>query len=391
MQVGLDHVLRTHPRLFKGKRLGILAHPASIDKNYRHILEILEKESGAKIEALFGPEHGFDGHAQDMESVFEKHTTSKSGPQIYSLYGSTYESLKPQKSWLNNIEVLVCDMQDVGSRYYTFIYTLAFCMEVAQQTGTHIVVLDRPNPINGYNVEGNLVSEKFRSFVGYFPLTNRHGMTIGELAQLFREEFNLKCKLTAIPMKGWHRRRYFDELKIPWVFPSPNMPTVETAVVYPGMCLLEGTELSEGRGTTRPFEIFGAPFIDGEKLVKRLHEFRLPGVRFRPLSFKPGFQKHAGKICNGAQIHVTRRKAFLSLLTGVAILKATYELYPNEFQWRHRAYEFVEDIPAIDLLSGNKQLREAIEAGAALKKIQASWEEEKESFLKIRKNYLIYT
>ncbi len=391
MQIGLDHVIRNHPKLFKGKRLGILAHPASIDKQYRHILEIFKKESGAHIQALFGPEHGFDGYAQDMEGIESSEKSKGDDPKVYSLYGSTYESLKPQKSWLDNIEVLVCDLQDIGSRYYTFIYTLAFCMEVAMQTSTHVVVLDRPNPINGHQVEGNLVSERFRSFVGHFPLANRHGMTIGELAQLFREAFHLKCQLSVIPMKGWHRRRYADEIKTPWVLPSPNMPTVETAVVYPGMCLLEGTELSEGRGTTRPFEIFGAPFIDSEKLVKRLKEFRLPGVRFRPVHFKPGFQKCAGQICGGAQIHVTRRKAFEPLITGVAILKAIYELYPHQFQWRHRAYEFVQDIPAIDLLAGNENLRLDIEKGESLKKIKASWEEEKASFLKLRKPYLIYT
>lgn len=264
-------------------------------------------------------------------------------------------------------------------------------MEVAKETGTKVLVLDRPNPINGHQVDGNLVAPGFRSFVGWFPLAVRHGMTVGELAQMFRHEFDLKCDLEVVTMKGWHRRRYMDELDTPWVLPSPNMPTVDTAVVYPGMCLIEGTELSEGRGTTRPFEFFGAPYVDPEALARRLREFRLPGVRFRPIYFKPGFQKHAGQTCGGAQLHVTRRKAFKALLTGVAALKAVHDLYPKEFQFRHRAYEFVDKIPAIDLLAGNAKLRTQLETGASLKEIEGSWEDERQAFLETRKKYLLYT
>jgi uncharacterized protein YbbC (DUF1343 family) len=388
MQTGLERLFRYHGKLIQNKRMGILAHPASIDKQYGHVLDIFQKERQCEIKALFGPEHGFSGQAQDMEQVGN---SAQGAVPIHSLYGKDYASLKPQPEWLKDVEVLVCDLQDVGSRYYTFIYTLAFCMEVAAQTGTHVLVLDRPNPINGHQVEGNGVQEEYRSFVGQFPLANRHGMTIGELAQLFKHEFGLRCELTVIPMKGWHRRRYMDELKLPWVQPSPNMPTVDTAVVYPGMCLLEGTELSEGRGTTRPFEIFGAPFIDGGKLVKRLSEFRLPGVKFRPVQFQPTFQKHAGQLCGGAQIHVTRRRAFKPVLTGVAALQAIHDLYPDKFQWRHRAYEFVGDKPAIDLLAGNDQLRRQIGKGTSLKEIENSWEEEKEIFLKMRKPHLLYS
>lgn len=389
MQTGLNRLFQYHSQLIRGKRIGLLAHPASVDKQLSPILDVFESENIGELVALFGPEHGFGGQAQDMETVQEQE--SHRGIPLYGLYGSSFESLKPSVKSLRNVEVLICDLQDVGSRYYTFIYTLAFCMQVAQETGTHIVVLDRPNPINGHQVEGNLVDEAFRSFVGYFPLANRHGMTIGELALMFQQEFGIACQLSIVPMKGWHRRRYMDELKLPWVLPSPNMPTVETAVVYPGMCLLEGTELSEGRGTTRPFEIFGAPFIDAEKLVKRLKEFKLPGVRFRPLCFKPTFQKFAGQLCYGAQLHITQRKAFKALLSGVAILKAIHDLWPKDFKYRHRAYEFVEDKPAIDLLAGNAKLREQIEQGTSLQEMEASWEEERQSFLARRRKYLIYT
>lgn len=399
MQTGLDRLFRLHKNILQGKRVGVLGHPASIDKLYRPILRALSEDCDGQLVALFGPEHGFDGQAQDMEAVESKSTphpwplSPKGRGEImhYSLYGNNFESLRPKKEWLKNCEVLIIDLQDIGSRYYTFIYTMAFCMEVAGQTGTKVLVLDRPNPINGHQVEGNLVREKFRSFVGYFPLANRHGMTIGELAQMFREEFSISCELEIIPMKGWHRRRYFDELDLPWVLPSPNMPTVDTAVVYPGMCLLEGTELSEGRGTTRPFEIFGAPFIDPEKLIRRLKDFRLPGVRFRPLHFKPSFQKHAGQVCGGAQIHVTRRRAFKSLLTGIAVIKAIRELYPKQFHYREKAYEFVQDIPAIDLLAGNEQLRSQLEKDIPLKEIENSWEDDKTRFLELRKKYLLYT
>jgi uncharacterized protein YbbC (DUF1343 family) len=388
METGLDRLFRHHKNLLQGKAVGVLGHPASIDKLYRPLLRALAEETHCKVVALFGPEHGFSGQAQDMEAV-EGNTQ---GPvPIYSLYGKNFESLCPKKEWLQDCEVLIIDLQDIGSRYYTFIYTMAFCMEAAGRAGAKVLVLDRPNAINGHQVEGNLVAAKFRSFVGHFPLTNRHGMTIGELAQMFREEFSVACDLKIIPMRGWHRRRYFDELDLPWVLPSPNMPTVDTAVVYPGMCLLEGTELSEGRGTTRPFEIFGAPFVDPEKLVRRLREFRLPGVRFRPLYFKPSFQKHAGVTCGGAQIHVTRRRAYKALLTGVAILQAVHDLYPDEFRYREKAYEFVEDIPAIDLLAGNDQLRKQLEQGVALKEIEKSWEEDKMRFLETRKKYLLYT
>ncbi len=388
MQTGLDRLLRFHRKWIQGKRVALLAHPASVDKHLRHALEVLQEEASARVIALFGPEHGIHGQAQDMESVVG---STYRGIPVYSLYGHDEASLKPTRESLKDVEVLICDLQDVGARYYTFIYTIAFCMQVARETGTKVVVLDRPNPINGHQVEGNLVAPDFRSFVGWFPLAARHGMTVGELAQMFRHEFDLHCDLEVVTMKGWHRRRYMDELDTPWILPSPNMPTVDTAVVYPGMCLIEGTELSEGRGTTRPFEFFGAPYVDPEALVSRLREFRLPGVRFRPIYFKPGFQKHAGQTCGGAQLHVTRRKAFKSLLTGVAALKAVHDLYPKEFQFRHRAYEFVDKIPAIDLLAGNAKLRAQLEKGASLKEIEGSWEDERQTFLETRKKYLLYT
>jgi len=378
---GLDRLLKQFPKLLAGKRVGLLCHPASINKKFFSAIEVL-RAAHINVVRLFGPEHGMHGEAQDMEGV--------ESCEVKSLYGKDLASLKPQKEWLEDLDILVVDLQDIGSRYYTFIYTMAFCMEVASLTQTQVVVLDRPNPINGHNLEGNLISPGYHSFVGAYNLPNRHGMTIGELAQFFKDDGKLNCELTIVPMKGWHRRRYFDELDYPWVAPSPNMPTVNTAVVYPGMCLLEGTEISEGRGTTLPFQTFGAPFIDPQKLVNRLNEFRLPSVKFRPIFFKPQFQKHAGTVCGGAQIHVTRRRSFLPLLTGMAVIKAIHDLWPKNFAWRVGAYEFVEDKPAIDLLMGGDAFREQIERGLTLKEMVAGFGEEIEKFKMIRKDYLLY-
>lgn len=388
MQTGLDRLIRENSQKLKGKKIGLLIHPASINKQYRHCLDLL-LESQFHITALFGPEHGIRGEAQDMEGVSDL-KDPVSGLPVFSLYGNNENSLKPKSDYFNNIEVLIIDLQDIGARYYTFIYSMAFCMELAAQKGIRVIVLDRPNPINGKNMEGNLIRPGFESFVGAYSIPNRHGMTIGELALYFNEEENIHCELEIISMKKWNRNRYYDELDYPWVLPSPNMPSCEAALVYPGMCLIEATEISEARGTTKPFEFFGAPFIDPEKLVQRLRDFRLPSVKFRPIYFKPMFQKCASQVCGGAQIHVTRRKSFLPLLTGVAILKAIYELYPNDFQWREKPYEFVKDIPAIDLLMGGDDFRKGLEKGISLAEHQALWTNDLISFQEKRRPYLLY-
>ncbi len=385
---GLDQLLKKYRNLTSHKKLAVLCHPASINKTHQHILSVL-MQAKLNLQHLLGPEHGIYGEAQDMEGVgFTQ--DQQTGLPVYSLYAHDENSLRPQEAWLKNIEVLLVDLQDVGARYYTFIYTMAFCMQVAAKTKTQIIVLDRPNPINGFNLEGNLILPGYESFVGAFSLPNRHGMTIGELALLFNEEWNIHCDLKIIPMKGWHRKRYMDEQGYPWVAPSPNMPTVDTAVLYPGMCLIEGTELSEGRGTTKPFELIGAPYIDPFQLAKHLNSFQLPCVTFRPTYFKPQFQKHVGKVCGGVQIHVLKRRHFNSLLTGMAVIKAIHDLYPKDFCWRSKAYEFVKDIPAIDLLMGSDVFRKQIESGTSLKEMQTGFAEDLEKFREIRRKYLIY-
>jgi uncharacterized protein YbbC (DUF1343 family) len=306
---------------------------------------------------------------------------------IYSLYAKTR---KPAPEMLSNVDVLVVDLQDVGARYYTFIWTLELCMQVCSSLGKILIVLDRPNPINGEMTEGPVLDPAFASFVGLRPLPVRHGMTIGEVGAYLRDTFHSGLDYRVFPLQGWKRKMWFDETGLPWVLPSPNMPTLDTALVYPGVCLLEGTNLSEGRGTTRPFEIFGAPFIHAETMVNVLKEFRLPGVAFRPLSFQPTFQKHSGALCNGAQIHVTNRDEFRPFKTGVAIIKAIHNTYPRDFAWKQPPYEYEEVLLPIDILAGTDRLRKDIESWADLDTMEAWWKEEAKTFEKIRRKYLIY-
>jgi uncharacterized protein YbbC (DUF1343 family) len=324
-----------------------------------------------------------------MESV-EGTKDPVTGLPVHSLYGSTLESLKPNGKMLEKLEAVVCDLQDVGSRYYTFVYSIAFMMQACRDAGIPVYVLDRPNPINGIDVEGGTIEKGFESFVGLYPVANRHGMTIGELACLFNEAFEIWADLTVVKMRGWKRKNYFNETGLPWVLPSPNMPSLDTALVYPGMCLIEATELSEGRGTMRPFEIVGAPFIDPFRLTKHLEEFKLPGVFFRPLFFKPTFHKFSGQACGGVQLHVIDRKGFKPYLTGLAVMKAVHDLYTDHFGWREKPYEFVGDIPAIDLLTGSDRFRKVLETGKAWKEIRKDYENGKSEFLKLRKNFLLY-
>jgi uncharacterized protein YbbC (DUF1343 family) len=282
------------------------------------------------------------------------------------LYGKTFESLSPTPAHLSQIDVLVFDIQDIGARYYTYAATMALCMRAARSAGVRVVVLDRPNPIGGLQIEGGGLDPGLENFCGLYPVPQRHSLTIGELARLYNHTFGIGCELEVVACEGWRREQYYDECDLTWVMPSPNMPTLDTAIVYPGMCLLEGTNLSEGRGTTRPFELFGAPFIDGRALADELRRYDLPGVRFRPCTIEPTFHKFAGQGCGAVQLHVTDRRAFQSYRTGVAVLVAAKRLWPEAFAWRSEPYEFRDDVPAIDLLTGRPAVRVAIDAGADL-------------------------
>ncbi len=296
----------------------------------------------------------------------------------------------PKSEWIADLDLFIVDLQDVGSRYYTFVWTTALCMEACAEAGKAFLVLDRPNPIGGKVLEGYVLNLSYTSFVGLYPLPVRHGMTLGEIALYLQAFFYPTLDLHILKMDGWTRSRWFDGTGLPWVMPSPNMPTLDTAAVYPGMCLLEGTNLSEGRGTTRPFEIFGAPFINAQAMVKRLNDFNLPGVEFRPLMFQPAFQKWAGMSCQGAQIHVTSRQAFKPFLTGVAVLRAALDLYPNQFQWKQPPYEYEYEKMPIDILAGTSSLRERLEGGAAPGLLEEEWEAQRPDFEKIRREFLLY-
>lgn len=334
-----------------GARLGALIHPASISSSFEHASHILERHSGElfRLRAFFGPQHGFLGQTQDNMVEWESYEDPRLHIPIYSLYGAHRE---PTKEMLEKLDVLLVDLQDVGARYYTFVWTLYLCMRACEKSGTRVVVLDRPNPINGLTTEGPALEPNYTSFVGMHPLPVRHGHTIGELARQFRDEAFPNCELSVLPMKNWDRAMWFDQTGLPWVMPSPNMPTLDTATVYPGMCLFEGTNISEGRGTTRPFEIFGAPFIDAKKLCTELNSLALPGVFFRENYFQPGFQKFAGQLCDGAQIHVINRAAFQPFMTGIEIIRVIRRLYRDQFAWKQPPYEYEMEKLPIEILLG---------------------------------------
>jgi len=385
---GLDRIEKHWLKKLKGARVGLVVHPASVDKRLEHAADIALRSKKFKLKVFFGPQHGIRGETQDNMIEWEGFTDKKTGLPVYSLYGRTR---KPESEMLKDIDVMAIDMQDVGSRYYTFIWTMEHCMQACLENNKSVVILDRPNPIGGHITEGPVLDMNYTSFVGQRPLPVRHGMTIGEIGSYLKNEFYPSLDFHVIPMKGWKRKMFFDDTKLPWVLPSPNMPTLDTAIVYPGMCLLEGTMLSEGRGTTRPFEIFGAPFINPDALIKRLDEFKLQGVIFRPMYFQPTFQKHAGKLCGGAQIHVTNREKFKPFKTGVAIIKAVHEIYAKEDLWKQPPYEYETEKMPIDILAGSDGLRNDIENGVSLDKMEEWWSEECSSFTKnVRKHYLLY-
>lgn len=383
---GLEVLLEHRKGLLEGKKIGLVANPSSISRDYRFILDLFLAEKSWEVKALFGPEHGLRGEMQDQESC-PSFRDPATGLPVHSLYG---KGLKPTAEMLQDMDALVFDIQDIGSRYYTFIYTLSYLMESCKEHHKELCVLDRPNPINGEALEGPVLEKGFESFVGRFPLPIRHGMTVGELALFFHEEFDIDCTLEVVEMEGWNRAIYFEECGLPWVLPSPNMPTIDTAIVYPGMCLLEGTNVSEGRGTTRPFEIFGAPWIDPENLCKRIQDFHLEGVRFRPLYFKPTFNKYAGTLCGGAQIHVTDRKMFRPVRTTLCLLVVFLSEYRDHFRWKDPPYEFVTDRLPIDVLWGNSWIREDLEKGIEPSRIEQKWHEGLDVFRKKRSNYILY-
>jgi uncharacterized protein YbbC (DUF1343 family) len=389
VRTGLDVLAARAWEPLRGLRVGLVCHPASVDARLRHAVDLLGGADGVHLAALFGPEHGFLGQAQDLIGVGDARDAG-SGLRVHSLYGDSFASLRPTAEQLDGLDVLVIDLQDVGSRYYTFAATMLLCLEAAAVHDVRVIVLDRPTPLGGTAVEGPTLTAGFESFVGMHPVPTRHGLTIGELALLYQKERGLKGTLEVVPCEGWRRDMEFEDTGLPWVLPSPNMPTVDTAFVYPGQCLLEGTNLSEGRGTTRPFELCGAPWVEPRRLAQRLQREQLPSVAFRPGWFQPTFQKFAGQLCGSVQLHVTDRRAFQPVRTGLAVLATLRELSGPQFRWRTEPYEFVTDRPAIDLLFGSDRERWGLEAGLTRHELSRAWEAEEDAFRRRRREFLLY-
>lgn len=403
MLTGLDVLARDGFRLLKGKRYGVVCNQASITREFHHALEVLPQPT-----RIFGPQHGLFGHTQDNMIEWEGHSDPRFGAPILSLYG---ENRKPTPRMLDGLDLLVIDIQDVGARYYTFVWTMALCMEACGELGIPVLVLDRPNPI-GDATEGVLLDSALSSFVGLHPVLTRHGMTAGEIARFVLGRLTNKPELTIVKMEGWNRKAYLDEAHGPWAMPSPNMPTLDTAVVYPGACLLEATNLSEGRGTTRPFEIAGAPYVDGWKLAKSLNALGLGGVAFRPVQFEPTFNKFVGELCEGVFVHVTDRHKFEPVVTYCALIQEVIHqvgfidstsigvqkaFVPNSpemklkgFAWRQPPYEYVYDRLPIDILVGDVAVRKMIQQRRPLESIRERFAADRTKFIAERKPHLIY-
>jgi len=388
VRTGIDQLASDQFSFLQGKRIGLLSHAPACDSLLRSTLGLLHGAIGDDLKVVFAPEHGFHAHAQDLEPV--PIDSSPTVPEWISLYGNDAASLFPKPSDLRKIDVLVVDLVDVGSRYYTFQASMLYCMKVAFGQNLPVVVLDRPNPLGCQVVEGPMLREGWDSFIGAYPIPTRHGMTIGELAILYNQELGLHGRLEVIACEGYTRSLWQDQTTVPWVMPSPNMPTLDTAIVYPGQCLFEGTNLSEGRGTTRPFELVGAPWLDGDRAADALHGIGLPGVLFRSVNFRPTFQKWQDRLCGGVQLHVTDRDSFRSVRAGLAILQGLRNQDLSQFAWRTETYEFVSDRLAIDLLFGRDRERRAIEQQIAWSEIAREWESEEKEFLSRRQSYLIY-
>ena len=380
VRTGLDNV-HLHASLFGGKRVGIVTNHTACDRAGRHIVEVFRAMPGVEVAALFGPEHGIYGLAEAGVKVADK-KDDRFGIPVYSLYGKT---AKPTSEMLKDVDVLVFDIQDIGVRFYTYVYTMAYAMEAAAENNKPFVVLDRPNPINGVTVQGNILEKDFATFVGLYPIPVRHGMTVGELARMFNGQGWLKdgirANLTVVPMEGWKRNMWYDQTGLKFIKPSPNIPNLNTAAVYPGLCLLEGTNISEGRGTNKPFLQFGTPWTDSRKLVDELNRLSLRGLRFEPASFTPTLSKHTDVLCRGAEIIITDRNRLEPYSAGIQIVNTLYKMYPDRFEWRQRHF---------DRLCGTASIRNTIIDGKSIDELKTGWGDKLGAFLKIRKRYLLY-
>jgi uncharacterized protein YbbC (DUF1343 family) len=387
IKLGLEKVLDEKIDVLRNLRVGLICNQASVNHEFQHAADLFKDNVQINLVKLFGPQHGIRGDVQDNMIETSHGIDQTTGLPIFSLYSETRE---PTEEMLSGLNALVFDLQDIGGRVYTFIYTMANSMIACRKFGKKMIVLDRPNPIGGVAIEGGTLEKGHESFVGQYPIPMRHGLTVGELAALFNREFGINCELEIITMNGWERASFYDETDAPWVMPSPNIPTVDSTVIFPGTVFFEGTQVSEGRGTTRPFEIIGAPYIDAKELADALCSVELPGVYFRPINFLPTFQKHAGKTCGGVFVHILDREALEPVITGLAMVKTIFDLYPNEFKWKNPPYEYVFDRNPFDVIAGTEKIRNMIEGNGSVEDIKLSWQKDVEDFKQLREQYLLY-
>jgi uncharacterized protein YbbC (DUF1343 family) len=388
VKLGIEKLIETAPGWLGEKRIGLLVNQASVDSRLHSTADLLVHLYPNNITALFGPQHGIRGEKQDNMVESEDFIHPRHNIPAFSLYGS---SRTPTGKMLEHIDILIIDLQDVGTRVYTFISTMAYCLKAAKQHNKKIVVLDRPNPIGGTAVEGNMLKEEFLSFVGVYPLPMRHGLTTGEMALLFNKHCQIGCELEVIPMEGWKREMLFHETGLHWIPPSPNMPTPVTALLYPGQVILEGTNLSEGRGTTTPFEHFGAPFIDPYRLKKTAQKRKLSGIHLREVFFQPTSQKWQDEVCGGVQIHLTDPEAYKPYTTTLALIQDCISLYPDQFSWRTPPYEYETEKMPIDLIIGDKSVRARVEKQEDIRCLEESWQEELNNFRETAQRYFLYS
>jgi uncharacterized protein YbbC (DUF1343 family) len=385
--IGIEQLIADPPDYFAGKRLGLLCNQASTDRHFTHSRDLILQAFPQQLTCLFSPQHGFFSEKQDNMIESDHTTDTVSGLPVFSLYG---ETRKPLPAMFADIDILLIDLQDVGTRVYTFIWTVVHCLQTAAEAGVKIVVLDRPNPVGGEQVEGNLLKSSWRSFVGLYEIPMRHGLTMGELALLCNREMGIDADCEVIRMAGWQRQMFFADTGFPWVFPSPNMPTPLTALVYPGQVIWEGTNISEGRGTTLPFELVGAPFVDHGQVLEYLAATPLPGCVLRPIAFEPTSGKWAAIRCFGFHIHVTDPAAFFSYRTSLALFQALYTLYPDSFAYKEPPYEYEFERLPMDMILGDEQLRLDLENGAAVVELEQSWQQELVAFDDLRRSVFLY-
>ncbi len=384
--IGLENLITDPPECLKGKRLGLLSNPASVDRDFNHAARLIHDFFPGQLKALFSPQHGFYAEKQDNMIESDHFLEPEFNIPVYSLYNDTRI---PTKKMFDHIDVLLVDIQDVGTRVYTFIYTVSYCLEVAAKLDKQVVILDRPNPIGGTQVEGNILSKQFTSFVGRFPIPMRHGLTIGEISQFFNDQFHIGCNLTIIPMTGWKRHLYWEDTQLPWIPPSPNLPTPQSCIVYPGQVIFEGTNISEGRGTTLPFEQFGAPFLDIVK-IKAEAEKMIKGACLRPVNFEPTSGKWQSKVCKGFQIHITSIEEFKPYFSSLILMQLIIKHHTDEFNFTGPPYEYELEKMPIDLILGSKSLRKKLTSLEDLTLLSDQWSTELATFKSISGKYYLY-